>query len=138
MKTMKVVPKKEMEAIIYDGSNIGDIREFCGEENVSWYEEEKLLDIFMGESGWLTIFSGYVVMKDVDGESLRVFSRETFDKYFKVADDENKIITISRKKNCIGEDEIYCMMYECPTCKATITQGSSFCPDCGSEIKWVK
>lgn len=51
---------------------------------------------------------------------------------------ERETIEISYKKHFTGKDGIYCAMYNCPKCKETILIGYGFCPECGSELKWVK
>lgn len=108
METMKVLPKKEMEAIIYDGSNIDDIREFCGNENVDADFIGKRLEVFSGSDGWAEVETDDVIMKDFDGISFKVINKETFDKYFKVSGNYNLIDTMNlwvRKLDMVEYDE---------------------------------
>lgn len=93
MKTMKVVLKNEMEAIVYDGSNVDEIREFCGDESVDNDFIGKRLEVFSGSDGWVEVEVGNIIIKgfdDISDISFKVVDRETFDKYFKVVEETKK------------------------------------------------
>jgi hypothetical protein len=82
---MKVIPKKEMEAIVYDGSNVDELKEFCGEENVDNEFVSKRVEVFT-ENGWIEVEVGDVVLDFFNDTSYNfiILSRETFDKHFKI------------------------------------------------------
>jgi len=44
---------------------------------------------------------------------------------------------IVSNKDSIGKDEWWCTWYKCPNCKNTsIATSFTYCPDCGTKLKW--
>ncbi len=42
-----------------------------------------------------------------------------------------------KDEHFVGRDDIYTQWYKCPACEEDmIFIGSSYCPDCGTKLKW--